>query len=216
MYVPAGDRRLFPCRADEGFAHDVRCSVIYPFRRPPMISGRVLGALIAGGAASRFGADKALAAWRGRAMIGWAADALAPWCDATVVVGRAWGGLPSVADRPARGLGPLGGIAGALVHAGASGFGAVLTIGCDMPDVPAALIGRLLAARAPAFCADAPILGLWPVALAPALVERLADGVPGARDGRRSIRRWAADVGATPVAAGTPLANVNTPADLRR
>ncbi|MGI4731521.1 MAG: molybdenum cofactor guanylyltransferase [Janthinobacterium lividum] len=178
-----------------------------------MSGGRVLGALIAGGAASRFGSDKALAPWRGRAMIGWAADALAPWCDAVVVVGREWDGLASITDRPAPGLGPLGGIAGALVHAGAHGFDTVVTIGCDMPDVPRELIGRLLAA-APAYCADAPILGAWPAALAPALIGRLSAAVPGAKDGRLSIRRWATEIGATPVLAPAPLANVNTPADL--
>ncbi|WP_375382187.1 molybdenum cofactor guanylyltransferase [uncultured Sphingomonas sp.] len=178
------------------------------------MSPRILGALIAGGAASRFGSDKALAPWRGRVMIGWAADALAPWCGRVVVVGRAWGGLPSVADLPSPGLGPLGGIAGALAHAGAERFDAVMTIACDMPDVPGALIGRLLAAGGSVFCADAPILGVWPVTLGPALVERLAGATPGAKDGRLSIRRWALDIGATPVPAPGPLANVNTPADL--
>ena len=50
----------------------------------------ILGALIAGGAARRFGSDKALAAWRGQAMIARAADALRPWCAALVVVGAAF------------------------------------------------------------------------------------------------------------------------------
>ncbi len=172
------------------------------------------GAIIAGGVASRFGSDKALVAWRGRPMIARAADVLAPWCSEVLVVGRAWGGLPSVADRPSPGLGPLGGIAGALAHAGAHGFDTVVTIGCDMPDVPGALIGRLLAAGGPAYCADAPILGVWPATLGSALAERLAGATPGAKDGRLSIRRWALDVGATPVPAPGPLANVNTPADL--
>lgn len=187
----------------------------YASRRVERMNHRsTLGALIAGGAASRFGSDKALASWQGRAMIACAAEAITPWCAAIVVVGREWGGLPSVADLPAAGLGPLGGIAGALIHAAERGFDAVLTIGCDMPDVPGELIARLLAAGAPAFCGDAPILGLWPAVLGPALLDRLAGRVPGAKDGRLSIRRWALDMGATPVAALGPLANVNTPADL--
>lgn len=180
-----------------------------------MTDARLLGALIAGGLSSRFGSDKALAPWRGRAMIGWAADALHARCDALVVVGREWGGLASVADVPGPGLGPLGGIAGALAHAGAHGFGTVLTIGCDMPDVPGTLIDALLA-DAPAYCTDAPILGAWPTTLGPALAERLARARPGAKDGRLSVRRWAPDTGATPVPAPAPLANVNTPADLVR
>lgn len=124
-----------------------------------------------------------------------------------MVVGRAWRDLPTIDDAPAPGLGPLGGIAGVLGWGKAHGHLGVLTIGCDMPLVPDALIERVLR-RAPAFCSDAPILGFWPSSLAGSLVERLRD------DPHRSIRGWARDIGALPIAADEPLVNVNTPADL--
>ena len=124
-----------------------------------------------------------------------------------MVCGREWGGLPSVADLPAPGLGPLGGLAGALAHAEGRGFDAVLTAPCDMVDVPPALF-RELTRRAPSWCEDAPVLGFWPASLAGVLRERLAAGED------RSLRGWARAVGAVPVAAGTRLRNVNTRADL--
>lgn len=163
--------------------------------------------MIAGGRASRFGSDKALALWDGQPLLAHAVATIGPWVDEVAVVGREWRGLPAIADLPAPGLGPLGGIAGALAHAAAHGFIGVLTIGCDMPLVPDELIERVLR-RAPAFCADAPILGFWPASLAGSLAARLAD------DPVRSIRGWARDIGALPIAAAAPLHNVNTPADL--
>jgi molybdopterin-guanine dinucleotide biosynthesis protein A len=173
-----------------------------------ILDPRILGAVVAGGRASRFGSDKALALWDGQPLLAHAVATIGPWVDAVAVVGREWHGLPAIADLPHPGLGPLGGIAGALAHARAGGFVGVLTIGCDMPLVPDELIERVLR-RAPAYCADAPILGFWPASLADTLAERLAG------DPVRSIRGWARDIGALPIAAGAPLHNVNTPADLR-
>lgn len=133
-----------------------------------MNRARVLGAVLVGGASSRFGSDKAAAAWRGEPLAAHAAAVLAPFCAAVVRVGG--DGVP---DRPRTGLGPLGGVAGALAHAEALGFDTVLTIACDMPRVPSALIEALLQS-APACCADAPVLGHWPAGLAGSLLERLA------------------------------------------
>lgn len=169
---------------------------------------RVLGALIAGGRASRFGSDKALALLAGRPLIAWAAGVVAPLVADTVVCGREWGGLTSVADVPAPGLGPLGGLAGALAHAQAHGLDAVVSIGCDMPWVPDGLVAALAQAR-PAWCADAPVLGCWPSPLAGALRAHLEAGED------RSVRRWGASVGGVAVASPAPLPNLNTPADLR-
>lgn len=173
----------------------------------------ILGAIIAGGASSRFGSDKAIAPFGGQPLIAHAQAALEPLVDTIVVCGRSWGGLPMLADVPAAGLGPLGGIAAALRHAHGGGFAHVLTIGCDMPGVPPGLLADLIA-RAPAYCSDAPILGCWPCAAADALVARLAEHRPGVKNGALSIRRWAESIGATAVAAPVPLRNVNTPADL--
>lgn len=120
-----------------------------------------------------------------------------------VVVGREDG----IADRPGPGLGPLGGIAGALDYAAAHGFASVLTLPCDTPRLPESLVAALLR-RAPSYCSDAPVIGHWPADLAALLVEHIAT------DPHRSVRGWAQRIGALPIASPEPLANVNTPEDL--
>ncbi|RIA45588.1 molybdenum cofactor guanylyltransferase [Hephaestia caeni] len=171
----------------------------------------ILGAIIAGGAARRFGGDKALADLDGKPLIDHAAETLRGAADALVVCGRELAGWTCLADHPRPGLGPLGGIAAALDHARSNGFTSVLTIGCDMPRVPAGLLATL-AATLPGYCADAPILGHWPAGEADALRRHIGDTT--GRNPRLSIRRWAETIGATPIAAPAPLVNINTPADL--
>ena len=161
----------------------------------------ILGAVLVGGRSSRFGTDKARAEWNGRALADHAAALLGQHVDAVVLVGG-----DAVPDLPAPNLGPLGGIAGALDHAEHNGFESVLTIACDMPRVPTALIWALLR-RAPAYCSDAPVLGHWPVAVLPSLLEMMAGE-------DRSVGGWARSVGALPIASPVPLANVNRPEDL--
>lgn len=163
---------------------------------------RVLGAVLAGGRSSRFGSDKASADWRGATLAGHAAAAIAPYVEATVVVGPG-----DIADLPRAGLGPLGGIAGALDHAASHGYDAVLTIACDMPRLPDGLVEALLR-RAPSCCVEAPVVGAWPAALGAQLMAYV-DEAPD-----RSVRRWARAVGALPIVAGRPIANVNTREDL--
>lgn len=175
---------------------------------PPIgLQPRRLGAVIAGGRAVRFGGDKALADWHGRPLIEHAIAALRPHVEMIVVAGRTHPGYVTVADVPEPALGPLGGIAGALRHALSTGVDSVLTIGCDMPEVPPELIALLLAGGA-RYCSAVPILAHWPAALAPALESHLASG------GDRSVRRFAASVGAIGVEWAGSLPNVNTPADL--
>ncbi|SDA29235.1 molybdenum cofactor guanylyltransferase [Sphingomonas sp. NFR15] len=173
----------------------------------------ILGAIIAGGASSRFGSDKALALLDGQPLIAHALAALRPFTPEVVICGRAWGDLPPLPDRPLPGLGPLGGIAAALHHAQAAGYADVLTIGCDMPRVPPALIADLIA-RAPAYCSNAPILGCWPADATDTLAARLDGHVAGTKSAALSIRRFADAIGATAVPAPAPLFNVNTPGDL--
>lgn len=157
--------------------------------------------MLAGGRSSRFGSDKAAALLHGRALADHAAAALAPHVAAVVTIGRE-------DDHPAPDLGPLGGIAGALLRAEAGGYASVLTIGCDMPLVPDKLLAALASAL-PSCCSDAPVLGHWPAGLGRMLAARLAT------QGDRSVRRWAAEIGATMIAAPAALPNINTPADLR-
>jgi molybdopterin-guanine dinucleotide biosynthesis protein A len=162
---------------------------------------RLLGAVLAGGESRRFGSDKALALLDGKPLIEHAMAALAAQTEAVVVIGRAGG----IADRPAPGLGPLGGINAAIHHAAANGFDAVLTCGCDVPALPAGL-AELLADGG--YIAEMPVIGCWPAALADHLDRWIAESPD------HSVRGWANAAGLRRVTLGAPVANLNTPADL--
>ncbi|VXC47805.1 molybdenum cofactor guanylyltransferase [Sphingomonas sp. 8AM] len=168
---------------------------------------KLLGAVLAGGRATRFGSDKALAALDGRALIDHAITSLGAHCDTIVVVGRASASVTCIPDLPFSDLGPLGGIAGALAYAADHGFEAALTTACDTPCLPDAVIVALRAA-APAYAAEAPTVGLWPARFATPLLTHLLADQP------RAIRRWAETIGATAVLPGVVLPNINTPNDL--
>jgi molybdopterin-guanine dinucleotide biosynthesis protein A len=167
----------------------------------------LLGAILAGGASRRFGSDKALAMIDGRPMLDHVVERLCVQCDALVVVGRDWPGLPRVDDCPAPGLGPLGGLAGALAYAEDNGFGAVLTSGCDLPDLPMDLRERLGAPNA--VLRGQPTIGLWKSDLSAELVAWLAATTD------LSIRAFANAVDARRVEAAE-MPNINTQADLER
>lgn len=167
----------------------------------------ILGAVLAGGQATRFGSDKALAMLDDATLLDHALNSLRPHCDALVVVGRSDAPVACIPDLPVSGLGPLGGIAGALGHAADHGYDAVLTTACDTPFLPDDLFEALLAGT-PAYAAEAPTVGLWPARMAQPLLSHLIGG------GARAIRRWAGQAGATAVLPGVVLANVNTPAEL--
>ena len=168
---------------------------------------RTIGAILAGGASSRFGSDKAVALFHGVPLIDHVAAALWAQTSALIVVGRKHGSLVSVADHPAPGLGPLGAIAGALRWAKANGYAAVLSAPCDAPLLPRDL-QAVLGGDGPAYVADLPVIGWWPASLADHLSDWLAADQP------RAVRRWAAAVGARAVTLSAMPANVNTPEDL--
>lgn len=168
---------------------------------------RILGAILAGGRSRRFGSDKALALLDGVTLIDRAIAALAPQVEAVLICGREVPGRLSVADRPGPDLGPLGGVAAALTYALANGYGAVVTMPCDMPSLPADLVERLCAAGAPSVVAEMPVVALWPSSLAGQLDAHLA----ASQD--RSVRGWVAATGAVTVSI-EGLANINTPDDL--
>lgn len=168
---------------------------------------RLLGAILAGGEARRFGSDKAAAEWRGRRLIDHVAARLGPVTDALVVAGGPRAGFVTVPDAPRPGLGPLGGIAGALAHAAAEGFGAVVTLPCDTPNVAEDVLAALARAQGPAVLAGLPVAGRWPTALA----RPLAIWLETAQD--RSMRAWVLHSGAMRL-AHAPIANVNSVGDL--
>lgn len=168
---------------------------------------RLLGAIIAGGRSSRFGSDKAMALWQGRALIDHVGDALRPHVERVMICGRGHGALPSLADRPAADMGPLGGLNAALHHAREQGYDAVLAAGCDTPLLPRALLERLRDAPGAAYVAQLPVIGIWPAALAAELDAFLASDV------KHAIRAWAEIAGAQAI-DWPGLANVNRAADL--
>jgi len=163
----------------------------------------VLGALIAGGAARRFGGDKGAALLGGVALADHVAAALTAQTDDLVIVGREWPGLRMLADRPHAGEGPLGGLNAALHHARDAGHDAVLCAGCDTLPVPRDLMKRL--SPGPAVADGHWLMGLWPAALADALDQWLRD------QDDRSIRGWMRHAGARRVPLGDDFININTP-----
>jgi len=165
---------------------------------------RLLGAILAGGEARRFGSDKALASIGGRAMIDHVAARLLPLVDKLAVVGRDHGGLLRIDDAPRPGLGPLGALLGAVRYAASAGFDAVLSAPCDMPLLPHDLVARLR--PAPAYVAQHPVVGLWPVSAEHMLSELLASDI-------RAVRAFADRCAARAVGIDA-LVNVNRVGDL--
>lgn len=167
---------------------------------------RILGAILAGGQSRRFGSDKAEAQFEGKALLEHVADALRPQVEELVVVGRQWPGLVSVADWPEAGLGPLGGLCGALHYARVEDFDAIASSGCDLIGIPPNLIAQL--GEGPAIADDQPLLGLWSTELAGPLAQWLGDPQ------NRSVYRFADHVSARRVALAEPVRNANRPEDL--
>jgi molybdopterin-guanine dinucleotide biosynthesis protein A len=164
---------------------------------------KTLGAVLAGGRSSRFGSDKALAMLGGRTLLDHAVAALRAHCDTVIIVGR-----DEVADWPRGDMGPLGGIAGALIHAAEKGFDRVLTAPVDCVRLPEDL--GVLLEPAPAFLATQPVIGLWPVSALDELRAMLE------ADGDLAVRAYARRIGARQVASDLVPPNINSLADLER
>jgi molybdopterin-guanine dinucleotide biosynthesis protein A len=167
---------------------------------------KLLGAILAGGQARRFGSDKAQALYEGTRLIDRVTAALAAQCHSVVVCGREEPGFTCIPDWPEPGLGPLGGLAAALRHGHAQGYSHVLSAGVDIPDLPHDLAVQL-AGEGAGIGESQPVVGLWPVSAAPALASFLAEG-------GRSLYRFADHVTARRVDLPAPLMNVNRPEDL--
>jgi molybdopterin-guanine dinucleotide biosynthesis protein A len=167
---------------------------------------RILGAILAGGKAQRFGSDKAHALYRGERLIDRVTNALKAQCDAVVVCGREEPGFTCIPDLPGPDMGPLGGLNAALHYAHGNGFDLVLAAPCDIPDLPHDLVHKLVGAGA-ALVASQPVVGLWPTAL-------VADLVRFMQGERLAVMAFADAVGARRVEIHPPLSNVNRPEDL--
>ena len=166
----------------------------------------ILGAILAGGQARRFGSDKAQALYQGERLIDRVANALLAQCGGLVVCGRKEPKFRCIPDWPEAGLGPLGGLAAALCHAREQGFSHVLSAGVDVPDLPHDL-AMSLAGEGAAIVESQPVVGLWPVADFPAIDTFLSGG-------GRSLYRFADAIAARRIDLPTALMNVNRPEDL--
>ncbi len=167
---------------------------------------KLLGAILAGGQARRFGSDKAHALYEGTRLIDRVTAALLAQCEAVVVCGRDEAGFACIPDWPEAGMGPLGGLAAALRHAEAQGFTHVLSAGVDAPDLPHDL-AAMLTGQGAAIVESQPVVGLWPITAAALLETFLGEG-------GRSLYRFADRIGARRAELPRPLMNVNRPEDL--
>lgn len=106
-----------------------------------------LGALIAGGRSTRYGATKALEPIQGRRLVDRVAAALAEATDEVVLIADETA-LRDQVDFPTRadgvpGLGPLGGVLAALQWAAQLKRPGVLAVACDLPFPSAPLLRRI-------------------------------------------------------------------------
>lgn len=191
------------------------------------------GVVLAGGRASRFGADKMLADLDGQPLIGHAIARLRPGVAELAISASgdparfAAFGLPVLPDAVPGFQGPLAGILAGLDWAAARGYAAIVTVAGDTPFFPPDLVICLRVAAvtegAPVALACAPgpgggidahpTFGLWSVALRGDLAAALAAG-------ERRVRAFAEARGAAPAifegrGPGAFL-NVNTREDLDR
>ncbi len=163
------------------------------------------GALLVGGASSRFGSPKALARYRGETLAERGYRLLAESCDEVLVVGKAdeLGALRfPVLDDGADSRAPVHGLTEALRQAR---HDVVVALPVDVPLVtPAALraLGEARAVPSPRI----PLPGAYPRELLPVLEERLARGELSLRDVNRTTLALPEGL----------LVDADTPADLAR
>jgi molybdopterin-guanine dinucleotide biosynthesis protein A len=110
----------------------------------------ITGVILAGGEGRRLGGvDKGLQELRGRPMVQWVLERLAPQVDTVLISANrnlqryAAFGCPVLPDRIPDFAGPLAGLHAALTQAATP---LVATVPCDSPFLPADLVARLHAA----------------------------------------------------------------------
>lgn len=131
------------------------------------------GAVLVGGASTRFGAPKALARFRGETLAARAQRLLAEVCEEVLVVGKASDGLPfPVVDDGAESRAPVFGLLAALR---AARHDVVVALPADVPLVtPGAL--RALGEAGAVPSTVIPLPGAYPRSLLPSLEKRVERG----------------------------------------
>jgi molybdopterin-guanine dinucleotide biosynthesis protein A len=189
-----------------------------------------LGAILAGGLASRMGGgDKCLQQAGGRPILSWQIERLGPQVRQLIInangaPGRFSAfGLRVVPDTIPGSAGPLAGVLAALEWAASAvpDIDWVVTVPGDVPFLPLDLVSRLHAARQQGSVVQAssggrthPVVALWPVAIRDTLRAAL-DG-EGLRKAGVFAARHGGGVADWPVTPADPFFNVNTRDDLRQ
>ncbi len=178
----------------------------------------VIGLVLAGGLSRRFGGeDKAWQVYRGRPLVEYALELLAPLDSVVISANREPGryrrfGHPIVTDRRPGALGPLSGIETAFLETGAQ---ALLVVPCDVLGAPADWATRLIdhADRTGSPWVGTldgerlqPLLGFWSCELLPKVSAALD---AGHRRVMQRIEPWMDNALALP--EGEHLLNLNTP-----
>jgi molybdenum cofactor guanylyltransferase len=174
--------------------------------------------IMAGGAGSRIGGDKAGRLLAGRPLLSYVVDQARRYSDEVALAVKSaeqapGHGLPVLTDGPEPG--PMAAIASAFRFAASRGLTAVLTLPCDTPFLPADLAERLAATGAAAAVPASggrlhPSCALWRADSA--VLWRYIEA------GNSSLVGLARTLGMAEVVWGTdpfdPFFNVNEPADL--
>ncbi|MDE8345281.1 MAG: molybdenum cofactor guanylyltransferase [Acidocella sp.] len=176
--------------------------------------------ILAGGRATRFGADKAFAMLHGQPLVAHLIACLRPQLSQIAISANGEPSrfsayqLPVLADTlPERG--PLAGIAAGLGWAQAQGAAWMLSVPVDTPLIPATLLADLSPGPSVAVHAGRQhhLVALWPVSCLPALND--LNDAPGDHRVRDALALCHARP-VTFIAANDPFLNINTPDDLDR
>ena len=174
-----------------------------------------MGAVLAGGSASRMGTSKAELEYLGVSFLDHAIATLSLVFDEVVVCGGSYMGPLRHLKDPVGGAGPLDGILAALEH---SNTRPVMVVPVDMPLISIELttrlaepvIGEIAIRIASGGVSVQPLVGVYGTGLVPLIATHLAEGRRSVMDLVESVD----DVQHISTDAHT-LTNINTPEDYR-